>query len=55
MKQMGYDNLLSTPERNISNTKDESTSSRKTGRPPASSYKVANPSRFSLGEMKNPF
>ena len=54
MKRMGYDNPLSTPEKNISMTRDASTSSRKTGRPPTSSYKVANPSRFSVGEMINP-
>ena len=54
MKRMGYDNPDSTPERNISNTKDASTSSRKTGRPKISDYKVANPTRFSVGEMKNP-
>ena len=55
MKKMGYDNPDLTPERNISNTRDASTSSRKSGRPKSSSYKVANPPRVSVGEMKNPY
>jgi len=36
-------------------THDVSTSPRKSGRPPASSYKFINPPRVSVGEMTNPF
>ena len=42
-------------ENKILKARDASTSSRKSGRPKSSDYKVANPTRFSVGEMTNPF
>ena len=56
----GLDLALPTPKKRIEfegipMTHDVSTSPRKSGRPPTSSYKFINPPRVSVGEMKNPY
>ena len=59
MKLMGYDNQLSTPEKEIALKKitlsiDPDVVKEGRGRPKGS-LSAANPSRVSVGEMKNPF
>jgi hypothetical protein len=53
---LGLDVALPTPKKfNFKpNTRDATTSPRGVGRPQAAAYRVANPTRTSVGEMTNP-
>ncbi len=54
---LGIDVALPTPTRKIEiqpEKRNIGTIPRRVGRPPAGAYRTANPSRVSVGEMKNP-
>ena len=53
---LGLDRALPTPKKFEfkPNTRDATTSPRGAGRPQAAAYRVANPTRVSVGEMTNP-